>query len=81
MAKPKSVLQRVAIDEAQQAHNCQHNANHRLEKGHKRLKVWKNRSPEHYCVTCALAIIQRDISKLQGLAEKLTAGTAQGSHG
>ena len=81
MPRPKSILQRVEVDEAQKAHNCQHNENHRLERGHKRLKVWKDRSPDHYCVECALAIIQRDISKLQGLAKQLTAGTAQGSHG
>mgnify|MGYP007002409769 CR=1 FL=1 len=28
-----------------------------------------------------IAITQRDITKLQGLAKQLTAGTAQGTHG
>lgn len=71
MARPKSILQRVEVDEARKAHNCQHNDAHRLQRGDKRLKVWRDRSAEHYCVTCALAIIQRDIAKLQSLAQQL----------
>ena len=74
MPRPKSVLQRLEVDEAQKAHNCQHNPAHRLERGDKRLKVTKDRSPEHFCVACALAIIERDISALQGLAAKLRGG-------
>ena len=73
MPRPKSILQRVEVDEAQKAHNCQHNDKHRLERGHKRLKVWKDRSPDHYCVACALAIIERDIATLQSLAHLLQA--------
>ena len=76
MPRPKSILQRVEVDEVQKAHNCQHNEKHRLERGHKRLKVWKDRLPDHYCVECALAIIGRDISKLQELADQLRDGTA-----
>ncbi|MCK4624939.1 MAG: hypothetical protein KAV00_06490 [Phycisphaerae bacterium] len=71
MPRPKSILQRVEIDEAQRAHNCQHNAAHRLERGDKRLKVWNGRSADNYCVSCALGIITRDIAKLQELAERL----------
>ena len=71
MPRPKSILYRAEIDEAQRAHNCQHNAAHRLERGDKRLKVWDGRSPENYCATCALSIIARDIAKLQKLAERL----------
>ena len=71
MPRPKSILQRVEIDEAQRAHNCQHNAAHRLERGDKRLKVWDGRSTDNYCVHCALGIITRDIARLQELAERL----------
>ncbi len=71
MPRPKSILQRVEIDEVQRAHNCQHNAAHRLERGDKRLKVWDGRSTDKYCVPCALDIITRDIAKLQELAERL----------
>lgn len=39
MPRPKSILQRIEVDETQKAHNCQHNENHRLERGSKRLKV------------------------------------------
>lgn len=74
MPRPKSILQRVEVDEAQKAHNCQHNSKHRLERGDKRLKVWKDRSPDHYCASCALAIIERDIAKLQSLAQQLQDG-------
>jgi hypothetical protein len=71
MARPKSIIQRVEVDQAQRAHNCQHNSSHRIHRGDARLKVWNGRSPEHYCVACALAIIERDMAKLQKLAEQL----------
>jgi hypothetical protein len=71
MPRPKSILVRIEVDEARRSHNCQHNAAHRLTPGEKRLKVWKDRSPEHYCVDCALSIINRDIAKLQQLARLL----------
>lgn len=73
MPRPKSILQRVEIDQAQRAHNCQHNAAHRIQAGEKRLKVWDGRSAEHYCTACALAIIARDRTKLQELDEQLRA--------
>ena len=71
MPRPKSILQRVEVDEAKKAHNCQHNAAHRVMSGDKRLKVSDGRSNEHYCATCAIAIINRDIAKLQEMAERL----------
>ncbi len=71
MPRPKSIIQRVEIDEVKRAHNCQHNAAHRLKRGDKRLKVWNGRSADNYCVSCALRIITRDIAKLQELAEQL----------
>jgi len=71
MGRQKSVLQRLAVDEAERAHDCQHNQTHRLQRGDKRLKVTKDRTPEHFCVTCALKIIETDIAKLQALAVEL----------
>lgn len=74
MPRPKSIIRRVAVDEARKAHNCQHNPNHRLEQGDMRLKVWNQRSADHYCVDCALNIIERDIAKLGELAQQLRTG-------
>ncbi len=71
MSRPKSILQQVEVDEVKHAHNCQHNKMHRLERGDKRLKLWKQRSCDHYCVACALEIIERDVAKLQEIAEQL----------
>lgn len=73
MAK-KSLVQRSEVDLVLKAHNCQSNQKHRLVRGEKRLKVWKDRSADHYCVACALAIIERDIAILQKLAQELRAG-------
>jgi hypothetical protein len=61
----KSLLIRVEIDEALKAHNCQANARHRLQRGDRRLKVRNGRSWDHYCVSCAAAILSRDIGKLK----------------
>lgn len=71
MPRPKSIIQRVEVSEAKKAHNCQHNPNHRIERGDKRLTVLNQRSREHFCINCALDIIERDIAKLHGLAEQL----------
>ncbi len=70
MPRPKSILQKIEIDIAKKAHNCQHNSRHRIQRGDKRLKVKKDRTSEHYCCECAKAIIDRDILYLQGLREQ-----------
>ena len=67
MPRIKSLILRVEIDEAQRAHNCQASATHRLVKGDKRLKVRNGRSWDHYCVSCAIVILERDIAELQTL--------------
>jgi hypothetical protein len=67
----KSLVQRSEIDRAQKAHDCQANARHRLEKGDPRLKVYVERSYDHYCAKCALKIIEADIAKLQQMAQQL----------
>lgn len=67
----KSLVQRSEVDQAQRAHNCQANSNHRLERGDWRLKVHVDRSHDHYCQDCALKIIEQDIEKLQVFARQL----------
>lgn len=67
----KSLVERTAVDHALKAHRCQASAKHLLSKGSKRLKVWSGRSPDHYCVACALAIVRADILKLQAIEKQL----------
>jgi hypothetical protein len=71
MARRKSFLPRLTIDNALKSHNCQHNKAHRIQQGDKRLKVAVERSVEHFCVTCALESIAGDIEELQRLADEL----------
>lgn len=71
MPRPKSIIQRIEVDVVKRSHNCQHNKNHHLERGQKRLKVYKQRSCEYYCISCALKIIERDIGKLQNITREL----------
>jgi hypothetical protein len=71
MPKPKSVLPKLTIDEAARSHSCQHNKNHKLKKGDKRLKIKVNRAYEHYCSECAIKTLERDISILTALVEQL----------
>lgn len=77
MPRPKSILKRVEVDVAQKAHNCQHNSSHRIQSGQKRLKVWKDRSYEHYCLDCASDIIKRDAERLQMLLSELQVNMQQ----
>jgi ribosomal protein L18 len=72
--RPKSLLPNVVVDEAKKAHNCQHNAAHRLEQGDRRLRLGVQRTHEHFCVQCGLDIIERDIAKLRALAHQLRGG-------
>ncbi len=67
----KSLVQRSEIDIVLKAHNCQANAKHRLQKGDQRLKVYVDRSHDHYCVACAIKIIEGDIATLQELVGQL----------
>jgi len=72
MARPKSVLKKLEVDVALKSHNCQHNSHHRINLGSKRLKVTVERTSEHFCIECALKIIDSDISKLNALRKELT---------
>jgi hypothetical protein len=69
----KSLIQRSEVDQAKKAHNCQANANHRLKRDDRRLKVYVDRSQDYYCLDCALKIIEQDITKLRELARLLKA--------
>ena len=71
MARPKSLLPQLSVDHAKRAHDCQHNSHHRLQRGDTRLKVKVDQTYEHFCVQCALEIINRDIEKLRALAREL----------
>ena len=67
----KSLIQRSEIYQALKSHNCQASAKHRLKPGDRRLKVYVDRSQDHYCAECAMKIIEADIAKLQQLARQL----------
>jgi hypothetical protein len=71
MPRIKSLVTRVEIDEAKHAHNCQANVHHRIEQGHKRLKVRNGRSWDHYCVECARVILRRDAATVNDLLRLL----------
>ena len=66
----KSLVIAARFDVAVKAHNCQANARHRLQRGHKRLKVKNGRSWDHYCAECAETIIRQDIGKLVALQKQ-----------
>lgn len=71
MPRIRSLVERIEVDQAGKAHNCQANARHRIEKGDRRLKVRNGRSWDHYCFECARTIIQRDIAALQSFASRI----------
>ena len=73
MARIRSLVTRVEVDTARRAHHCQANGRHRVERGDKRLRVTKNRSVDHYCLSCAKTIVERDIAKLTALSRELSA--------
>ena len=71
MARIRSLVTSVQIDQAGKAHNCQGNSRHRINKGDSRLKVPTDGSPDHYCLDCARKIVERDLAKLEELAGRL----------
>ena len=64
MARVKSLIVRIEIDQAKRAHKCQANARHRIEAGDYRLNVRNGRSWDRYCVDCARTILARDAVKI-----------------
>lgn len=69
MGRLKSLIIQTQIDVAGKAHNCQANAAHRIVKGEVRLKVRNGLGWDHYCQTCAQAILAKDIEKIQRLQQ------------
>lgn len=71
MAKPKSFVKNISIENAKKAHNCQHNSKHRILAGDVRVKLKDGRTVEYFCVNCALDTIQRDITRLEEIKQYL----------
>lgn len=71
MARRKSFLPRLEIDVAGASHNCQHDKTHRIHKGDRRLKVTEGRDVEHFCISCALDSLSKDVETLQALTLNL----------
>lgn len=67
MPKVKSFLKTISIDYAKRAHDCQHNRNHRLNKGEIRLRLKEQRSCEYYCAMCAIQSLEADIFELNAV--------------
>lgn len=79
MPRIRSLLTYTEIDVALKSHDCQGNKRHRISRGDARLKVREARGWDHYCLTCAKTIVQRDIVCLREVATKLeTTGPSQG---
>lgn len=76
MARVKSLLIRVEVDEAQRSHKCQASARHVLAKGDIRLKVRNGRSWDHYCLECARKIMATNLAALTRVSEALEAREA-----
>lgn len=71
MGRPRSFVEPLSITTAGAAHNCRHSGDHRIKKGDLRLTVQVERSQQHYCVSCAIAFLERDGARLAGLLAEL----------
>ncbi|GED55700.1 hypothetical protein [Brevibacillus agri] len=71
MPRPKSFLKKVSVDMTLKSHKCQHVKTHILNQGDKRMKLTVGRTHEHFCIECAIKIIDSDIAKLKALREAL----------
>ena len=71
MARIKSLIGRVEVDNAKHAHNCQRDARHRIFAGDRRLKVRNRRGWDHYCVACAKQIVDLTQNRLDEIQELL----------
>ncbi len=71
MAKPKSLVLSMTVDQALKRHACQHNSKHVISKGDLRLKIAAGRSHEHYCIACAEKFINLALLRLQELRNEL----------
>jgi hypothetical protein len=71
MGKRKSFLQSIEIETALRSLMCQHNKNHRINSGDKRLSLKVGRTHENYCVECAKESLKADIVKLTDILQQL----------
>ncbi len=67
MAKPKSFIKNLVIDEAKKSHNCQHSKQHRINQGDIRLGLKDSRSTEYYCKECAIEFLKNGASQVSEL--------------
>jgi hypothetical protein len=74
MPRVRSLVTHVELDVALKAHDCQGNSQHRILRGSSRLKVRNERGWDHYCLSCAKVIIERDIAHLRGVVTQLDKG-------
>jgi hypothetical protein len=73
VAKAKVLHKRLKVDDAGKSHKCQHNSNHSIRRGDKRLKVTEGRTDEHYCLDCAAKFLSGSIASLQCLLDEVNA--------
>jgi hypothetical protein len=71
MAKPKSFLKSLSIDNAKRAHNCQHNSKHRIIKGDTRLGLKVERSTEYFCKECSIKFLENGSEEIDMLLSEL----------
>lgn len=67
----KSLVTSTDIDVAIRSHNCQGNAQHRIQQGDTRLKVKNGRGWDHYCVGCARKIVAKSQASLDAIVARL----------
>ena len=67
MARPRSLVAKMEMTTAGRAHDCRSNRRHRLEKGDRRLTVWSDGRPHHYCLVCGEDFLVRGIGRLREL--------------
>lgn len=73
MARARSFLESMTIDQAGSSHDCRHDAKHRISKGEFRLKVQVGRSYQHYCLQCAERFLMKDLKVIDGLLKDINA--------
>lgn len=73
MARPKSLIVNMQITTAARAHNCRQSAQHRIEKGTKRLTIKSDGNAHHYCLPCARGFFVKDLERMQAILAEIEA--------
>lgn len=71
MARPKSFIKTIYMDEAGKLHYCQHSRKHAISMGTKRLTLKVDRAKEHFCLECAERFLIQSIEQLQAVLEEV----------